>query len=170
MHTLKKIFFTLFFTATVTNAIAQNAAMTEAAQQFAARIMQEAIQSVMMEGISSGEQPSQADIGKKVMDIWRSHLDEFKQLTIAQCTQLYGIDKNSNCQCVNDNTDYDAELKIMEKQLVTMQFNPNAPEIKTLEQQNAATFQRCGLDYRVMHHAAEQALGGLQPKLPGKAQ
>mgnify|MGYP000035618239 FL=1 len=168
MNLLKKTFLSVFFAAGTTIAGAQSAAMTQAAQQFAEKIMQEAIQSIMMDSISSGKQPSQADISKKVMDIWRTHLDEFKQLTVSQCAQLYGADKNQNCQCVSDNTDYNAELNVMEKQLANMQLDPNAPEIKAMEKRNAATFQHCGLDYNVMRKAAEQALGNLQPPTIGE--
>ena len=77
------------------------------------KIGNEVMEEVMKEAQSSGKAPSADVVGKKMIEKMRANLDDLKKAGTEDCTELYGQDKASNCQCVTQKTDYDVVFAMM---------------------------------------------------------
>ena len=131
-------------------------------QQLGEKIANEVLQEMMAETQSSGKQPSPEILGKKMVETMRAHLDEMKKGATEDCTEVYGQDNASNCQCVTDKTDFDAIFSLMEKQMANPK-NEMKDEVKALEQKSEETFKACDLDVSVMKKSQEEAMKKLAP-------
>lgn len=121
------------------------------------KIGNEVMEEVMKEAQSSGKAPSADVVGKKMIEKMRANLEDLKKAGTEDCTELYGKDKASNCQCVTDKTDYDTVFAMMEKQMANPQAQPGE-ELKALEAKTEENYKACDLDIKVMKDATEKAM------------
>jgi hypothetical protein len=126
-------------------------------QEIGQKIGNEVMEEVMKEAQSSGKAPSADVVGKKMIEKMRANLDDLKKAGTEDCTELYGQDKASNCQCVTDKTDYDVVFAMMEKQMANPQAQPGE-ELKALEAKTEENYKACDLDIKVMKDATEKAM------------
>ena len=131
-------------------------------QKLGEKIANEIMQEMKAEAQSSGKQPSAEDFGKKLVAKMRANLDEMKKGSTEDCVELYGNDKNSNCQCVTDKTDFENLFALMEKQIANPQAEPKE-ELKALEQKTEENYKACDLDISVMKKASEEAMKKMAP-------
>lgn len=141
----------------VLTAGAQSATMGKKSQEIGQKIGNEVMTEVMAEAQSSGKPPEAEAIGKKMIEKMRANLDDMKKASTEDCTELYGQDSASKCQCVTDKTDYDAVFAMMEKQMANPQAQ-QSDEIKALEVKAAENYKACDLDFKVMKDATEKAM------------
>ena len=105
-----------------------------AAQELSAtqKIIFEVAKAVMLElKANTGEKPSKADVANKLMTKLRERMDEFN-----------GENKNSECGCLMEKTDFNEMFDLLEKQLTDISEREKIQ--KQIDNQENETRKACG--------------------------
>ena len=116
-----------------------------AAQELSAtqKIIFEVAKAVMLElKANTGEKPSKADVANKLMTKLRERMDEFKIAYKSECLVTYGENKNSECGCLMEKTDFNEMFDLLEKQLTDISEREKIQ--KQIDNQENETRKACG--------------------------